>query len=116
MTKTCHVVLIFPDGHEAALEVPDTMFVLDAAMEAGLSLPYTCLQGWCITCAGRVLNAAASECVDNRAALRYYLADAEAGFVLLCTGRALRDCRISVYQTAAMKVHRRQHHLPAPQG
>ncbi len=116
MAQSHHVVLVFPDSREAPVEVPEGTFILDAAMQAGLSLPYTCLQGWCITCAARVLNAPAHECVDNHAALRYYDADAEAGFVLLCTGKPLRDCRISVYQSAAMKVHRRQHRLPAPLG
>jgi ferredoxin len=109
------VTLAFPDGREVTLLVDEDTFILDAAAEAGVDLPHTCLQGWCLTCAGRTLNGA-GECVDNRAALRYYAEDAQAGFVLLCTARPRGPCRILVGQAGAMKAFRLQRGLPAPRG
>ena len=95
--------------------VGEDEFILDAARQAGLSLPHTCLQGWCLTCAARTLNGSAA-CADNRAALRYYPEDAEAGFVLLCTARPRGPCRLVTHQAAAMKAYRRARGLPAPRG
>lgn len=107
--------MVFPDGRETTLTVAEDTFILDAAAEAGIDLPHTCLQGWCITCAGRIADGM-ERCVDNSAALRYYPEDAEAGFVLLCTARSRGNCRILTYQSGALKEYRRKHGLPAPRG
>lgn len=115
MTTQHPVTLVFPDGREVNLFVDEGEFILDAAAEAGISLPHTCLQGWCLTCAGRVENGA-GDCVDNSAALRYYAEDAQAGFVLLCTAKPRGPCRILVGQANAMKAFRWQRGLPAPRG
>ncbi len=115
MDERFPVTLILPDGREVTLSVAADTFILDAAAQAGVVLPHTCLQGWCLTCAARVVNGAA-DCVDNEAALRYYPEDAEAGFVLLCTGRPRGPCRLRTHQAAAMKTYRRERGLPAPRG
>ena len=66
---------------EVRVEVADDEYLLDAANAAGLGLPYMCLQGWCTTCAGRVLEGK----VDQTEARRLYPQDEAAGFVLLCS-------------------------------
>ena len=69
-----------PSG-EVQAEAASDEYLLDVAASAGLALPYSCLQGWCTTCAGRVLEGK----VDQSEALRIYPQDEAAGFVLLCS-------------------------------
>jgi ferredoxin len=99
---------------ERQVQVPvrDDQYLLDAANVAGLDLPFMCLQGWCTTCAGRVLEGK----VDQSEARRIYPEDEAAGFVLLCSAFPRSDLRILTHQREAMREHRRMHGLPAPRG
>ena len=106
------VTLRSPEGHEVDLTVAENRTILDAATEAGLLLPAMCCQGWCLTCAGRLLEGE----VDHALALRYYEADREAGYVLLCTARPRTDCVILTHQKSNMAEWRDTHRLPAPGG
>jgi ferredoxin len=56
MTERYDVELILPDGETARVEVRADESVWDAATRAGIKLPSMCLQGWCTTCSGRVLE------------------------------------------------------------
>ncbi len=115
MSTIHEVTLVLPGDQEVTLQVDEETFILDKAAEEGIDLPHTCLQGWCVTCAGRVTEGPAV-CIDNNAALRYYPEDRAGGFVLLCTARARQNCRIATHQAQAMKELRWQHGLPAPRG
>lgn len=61
--------------------------VLDAALRAGLDLPYSCKGGMCCTCRGKVLEG------EVRMTKNYSLDAAEvaAGFVLTCQARPLTE-------------------------
>jgi len=112
MTERYEVELLLPEGETARLEASADESVWDAATRAGIMLPSMCLQGWCTTCAGRVL---AGE-FDPAEALRYYPQDKDAGYILLCTARPCSAMRIRTHQRDAMRAHRRRHGLPAPRG
>ena len=99
-------------GTETTFPCRASEFILQAALDHGLDLPYSCLQGWCVTCAGRLLSGK----VDQSASFRFYEKDAEEKFVLLCTARPLSDVRIETHQKAAMRAHRFDNKLPVPLG
>jgi len=66
------------------LTVPAGQYLLTAALEAGISLPYSCRGGRCSTCAAR--------CTRGRVAMRLNdvltARDVSEGWVLTCTGYA----------------------------
>lgn len=97
---------------EVQVEAAGDEYLLDVATAAGLDLPYSCLQGWCTTCAGRLLEGK----VDQSEARRLYPQDKEAGFVLLCSAYARSPLRILTHQKDQMRAFRRAHGLPAPRG
>jgi ferredoxin len=108
---TYHVTFI-TNGQEVQTEVRDDQYLLDAAAAAGLELPFMCLQGWCTTCAGRVLSGT----VDQSEALRVYPQDEAAGFVLLCSAFPRSDLRILTHQKEELRNQRGSLGLPAPRG
>ena len=103
------VVLITPEG-ETCLVVSEEEFILDACRKAGLSLPSTCLQGWCLTCSARLLEGE----VDQSDALRYYQEDRDAGFIPLCSAKPRSAIRVQTHAKKAMQRHRLEKNLPTP--
>jgi ferredoxin len=108
---TYQLTFLTPTG-EVRAEAADTEYLLDVAAAAGLELPFMCLQGWCTTCAGRVLDGK----VDQSEALRVYPQDEAAGFVLLCSAFPRSDLRIRTHQKEELRALRRSLGLPAPRG
>jgi ferredoxin len=100
-----------PDGSERQLEVEGDEYILVAAFREGLELPHMCLQGWCLSCAGRVLG---EGCWDQSHSRRYFDEDREAGYILLCTARPCSDLKIRTHQRIPMRDHRIAEGLPAP--
>jgi ferredoxin len=97
---------------EVQVEVAEDEYLFDAAAAAGLDLPKMCLQGWCTTCAARLLEGR----VDQSEALRYYPQDEAAGFILLCCAYPRSPLRILTNQKEAMRANRQAHGLPTPRG
>ena len=108
---THHVSFVTPE-RELTIEVAEDEYLLDAATRAGLPLPFSCLQGWCTTCAGKVLQGR----VDQSEALRVYAEDEQAGFVLLCSAYPRSDLRILTHQKEPLREHRNALGLPTPRG
>jgi ferredoxin len=106
------VTFVTPDGKEVRAQAGADEYLLDVAFAAGLDLPFMCLQGWCTTCAGKILEGE----VDQSEARRFYQQDKAAGYVLLCSAFPRSDLRILTHQKEAMRAHRHEHGLPAPRG
>jgi ferredoxin len=106
------MITLVTGGEETRFPCRASEFILQAALDVGLDLPYSCLQGWCVTCAGRLLSGK----VDQSASFRFFPEDAREKFVLLCTARPLSDVRIETHQNETMRAHRIANKLPVPLG
>lgn len=102
----------FPDGTVRSFEGSTEEYILEAARRAGLHLPSMCEQGWCISCAARIVEGE----VDQSDSLRYYEQDRKARFALLCTAKPRSNLQIVSHQSAALRHHRDAWKLPAPRG
>ncbi|MFQ5708583.1 MAG: 2Fe-2S iron-sulfur cluster-binding protein [bacterium] len=106
------VKLITPDGQEHQLLVPEGRHILDVALESGLDLPYSCLQGWCLSCSARVIQGR----VNQEDSKRFYEADRREGFALLCTGKPESELVLKTHATEEMRLARKKNRLPFPKG
>ncbi len=85
-------ITLKPSGHR--FEAPEGRNVLQAALEAGFNLPYSCRAGDCSTCKGRILDGT----VDYGRATHTYLPPSlrEQGFALLCQAKPLSDLTVEI--------------------
>ena len=82
-----HRVTLKPSGH--GYPVPEGQNVLQAGLDAGFMLPYSCRSGVCRTCRGTILEGK----VDYGMVHANYLPDSDKarGYALLCQAKPLSD-------------------------
>lgn len=81
-------------GLNTTIEVCGDEYILDAADEQNVQLPYACRAGACVACTGKLIKGSISRsdhCILKEKELK-------AGFVLTCTAYPLSDCVILTHQ------------------
>ena len=74
------------------LEVDARMPLLNSLEAQGVSLPYGCRYGGCISCAAKLLEGE----VDQRGAVALNNRQLAEGYILLCVARPRSDCTLAV--------------------
>jgi ferredoxin len=93
---TTYQITLKSEAHnlDATISCPDDKFILEAAEDDNIELPYSCRAGSCSTCLGKVTSGSVDQ-PDQTFLDEDQLAN---GFVLTCVAYPASDCTISCHE------------------
>ncbi|KAJ9188672.1 hypothetical protein P3X46_000044 [Hevea brasiliensis] len=92
------IKLIGPEGEEQEFDAADDTYILDAAENAGVELPYSCRAGACSTCAGKMVSGS----VDQSDGSFLDETQMKEGYLLTCISYPTSDCVIYTHQESEL--------------
>ncbi len=90
---------LLPSNHSFAIESNET--ILEAGLKNGYTLPYSCRDGVCGACKGKVLQGTVDHGKSNEHALT--AADKAEGKTLFCCAKPLSDVTLECHEVSAVK-------------
>ena len=88
------VKLVGPDGAEQEFEAPEDTYILEAAENTGVELPFSCRAGSCSTCAGKMSSGE----VDQSEGSSLDEGQMAQGYLLTCISYPKADCVIHTHK------------------
>ena len=85
-----YTVEINHQGETTTIQVPDSQNILDAAINAGIDLPFSCSAGVCTTCAAQILSGEVEQS-DGMGVSPELQAE---GYALLCVAYPRSDIKL----------------------
>ena len=104
--ESVKITFLGANGQEAVVECPEDQYILDAAIDAGLELPYTCRGGICGACIAKCVEGPSG--IDHRdiTDLEFTLDEEEQadGLALLCMCYPVGDITLETQSDWGMRV------------
>ncbi|MEE3720030.1 2Fe-2S iron-sulfur cluster-binding protein [Tumidithrix elongata RA019] len=79
---------------DRTISVPDSEYILDMAIEAGIKLPYSCKKGTCSACIAKLVSGE----VDQTEQSFLSATEIAAGYTVTCVAYPLSDCILHTHQ------------------
>ena len=96
MTSYKVTIINEDEGLNTTIEVPEDEYILDAAEEAELELPFSCRAGACSACVAEVEGGTAGKIDQDEQGL--ISGGLEEKYILTCVSYAIADCTIYTHK------------------